>query len=75
MLYMRVVQRVNPKSAHHKEKNIFSFSFILYLYDMMDVHQTYHSNHVMKYLSQIMLYTLNLCSAVCQSYLSKSGRK
>ena len=37
-LYMKVVERVNPKSSHHKEKNVFSFSFILYLYEMMEVH-------------------------------------
>ena len=29
--------RVNPKSSHYKEKIFFSFSFILYLYEVMDV--------------------------------------
>ena len=32
-------------------------------------------NHFMVYVNQIiMLYTLNLCSAVCQLYLNKTGR-
>ena len=34
MLYMEVVKRVNLKSSHHKEKKFF----ILYLYEMMDIH-------------------------------------
>ena len=38
MLYMRGVRRVNPKSSHHKEKNIFSVSLILYLREIMGVH-------------------------------------
>ena len=33
---MKVVKRVNPKSSQHKEKNIFCFFFLLYLYEMMD---------------------------------------
>ena len=37
VLYMKVVKRVNPKSSHHKEI-IFSFSLILHLFEMMDVH-------------------------------------
>ena len=36
MLYMKV-NRVNPKSSHHKEEK-FSISLILYLYEMMDGH-------------------------------------
>ena len=58
---MKVVKRVNPKSSHHKEKY---FSFILYLFEIMDVHKTYCGNHFMIYLSKsITLYTLNLYSA------------
>ena len=34
---MKVDRKVNPKTSHRKEKH-FSFSFILYLYEMMDVH-------------------------------------
>ena len=34
---MKVVKRLNPKSSYHKEK-FFSFSFILYLYAVMNVH-------------------------------------
>ena len=36
VIYMKVVKRVNPKSSQHKEKNIFCFFFLLYLYEMMD---------------------------------------
>ena len=36
MSCIKVVRRINPKGPHHKEKN-FS-PFILYLYEMMDVH-------------------------------------
>ena len=33
-------------------------------------------DHFVMYVNQIlMLYTLNLCSAVCQLYLSKTGEK
>lgn len=44
MSYMKVVNRVNPKSALPKGKY---FSFILYVYEMMDVHSTYDGNHFM----------------------------
>ena len=41
----------------------------------MDVHKTYCDNNFMMYVSQIiMLYILNLHTAVCQLYLNKSGR-
>ena len=46
MLYMKV-NRVNPKSSHHKEE---FFSLILYLYEMMDVHYIYCDNHFMIYV-------------------------
>ena len=39
-------------------------------------HQIYCDNHFMRDVNQIsMLYTLNLYSAVCQFYLSNTGRK
>ena len=44
----------------------------------MYVHQTYCGHHEMTYVSQtIMLYTLNLYSAVCQLliHLNKPERK
>ena len=37
MLYMKVVNKVNPKSAHRKKNKIFYY-LILYLYEMMDDH-------------------------------------
>ena len=74
MLYTKVVKRVNPNNSHHKEK-IFFIS-LMYLYEMMDVHQTYCDNHFMTYVSQIsMLYTLHLYSDVCQLYLNVTARK
>ena len=73
MLYINIVKRVNPKSSHHKEN---FFSSILYLYEMMDIHQTYCDDHFMMFVSHIfMLYTLNLYSAACHLYLNKTGRK
>ena len=43
---------------------------------MMDVHYTYCATHFMIYMSQIiMLYSLNIYSAVCQLYFHKTGRK
>ena len=71
MLYMKAVKKVNPKSSNHKEK-IFSISLILYLHEMMDVHQIYSDNHVSEI---IMLYILTLHSALCQLYLNKTDRK
>ena len=72
-LGMKVVKRVNPTTSHHKEKVFLSFSFILYLCEVMDVHC---GDHFMMYVSQIMiLYTLNLYSAICQLYLNKTGRR
>ena len=43
---------------------------------MMDVNQIYCGSHVTIYVSQIiMLYTLNIYSAVCKLYLNKTGKK
>ena len=57
-----------------KEK-IFSISLILYLYDMC-IFTKRCDNHFMMYVSQvIMLYTLNIYSAISQLYLNKTGRK
>ena len=50
MFYMKV-KRVNPKHSHQKEN---SFSFILYLYEVMDVHETYCGNHFIMYVCQII---------------------
>ena len=74
MLNMKAVKGVNPKSPHHKEK--MSFSFIVYLYEMMNVHWTYCGNHFIMYTSQIIrLYTLHTYSSVCQLYLTVKGKK
>ena len=43
---------------------------------MMDVQSTYHGNYFMMCIDKIiMLYTLNLYSAVCQLYVNKTGRE
>ena len=54
---------------------------MLYVYEMMGVHSTYCDNHFMTYASQnvilkkkVILYILNLYSAIRQLYL-KSGRE
>ena len=66
---MKVTKRGNPKDSHDK-KNFFSL--ILYLHEMMDVHQIYSDNHVSEI---IILYILTLHSALCQLYLNKTDRK
>lgn len=49
---------------------------MLYVYEVMGVHSTYCGNHFMTYASQnVILYILNLHSAICQLYLNKSGRE
>ena len=59
--------RVNPKSSH-KEKTFFPFSFTLYCYAMVDVHETYYGNHFIMYISQVITpYTLNLYRIDCIS--------
>ena len=63
MLYMNVVKRVNL-SPHYKEKYFFSISLILHLYEMMDIHWTYCGNQFMTYVSKIILYVVNLHSAI-----------
>ena len=43
---------------------------------MIDVHSTYCGNHFMMYINQIiMLFNLNLYSAVYKLYLNKIGRQ
>ena len=66
-LCYKVLEGVNHKSSHQKTK---SLSFILYLYEMMDAHYTYFGNHVMVWLSQIIiLYTVTY-SVLCVNYIS-----
>ena len=48
-----------------KKKIVFSHSLILYLHEVMDVHQPYCDNHLIMYVSQVfMMYTVNLYSAI-----------
>ena len=63
MLYMRVVKTVNPEFSS-QEQFFFLFLLMLYLYEVMDGHQTYYRDHFVMFVSQIMmLYTLNVFSA------------
>ena len=72
MLYIKVVERVNFKSFHHK-KILFSISLILYLYEMMDVHWTYCDKDFVMYETQIIILYLQTY-IVCQLYLNKIGK-
>ena len=41
----------------------------------MDVNENYCGDHFIEYVSQIfMLYTLDLYTVICQSYLNKSEK-
>lgn len=54
---------------------LFSF-FLLYLYEKMDITQTYYGNHFIMYINQtIMLYALNLYTDIWQLLLNKTGEK
>ena len=69
---MKFDKRINPKSPHHKEKTFFNFVSV---WDD-ECPLNYCDNHIMIYVSHIiMLHTLNLHKVVCQSYLTKTGRK
>lgn len=57
-----------------KERIVFVFFFFLYLYEIMDVRKTYCGSHFTIHVSEIMLYTLNSYSAVCQLCLHKAGK-
>ena len=48
------------KSSHHKEKNCFSISLILYLYEMMDSLNSLNLSSFHDVCHIIMQYTLNL---------------
>lgn len=64
------------KSSHQEKENVIFFHFVsMFLYEMVDAEQIYCDNHFMIFVSQIMLYTLNLYTVVCQLHLSKIGRK
>ena len=57
------------------QNKLFLYSFLLYLYETIDVSWTYCGNHFTMYANlTIMLYALNLCSHV-QLHLSKTWKK
>ena len=66
--------RVNPNSSHHKEKNSFLF-LLLCIYIRWWIFPKLIVIIASLMYVIIMLYTLNLYSAVCQLYLNKTGRK
>ena len=67
------IVKVNPKSSHHRKKNfLYSFDAFIYVGQWCSP----FGNHFMMHVSRIiMLYTLNLYSAVIQLHLNKTGRK
>lgn len=76
MLYFKAVKRVNLKCSYHKEEFKIFFSFVLYLSEMTDIHETYCGHNFMMCVSQIMmLYILNLHSDICQLLLNKTRRE
>ena len=68
MLYMKV-KRVNPEFSSQGKDTFFSYSFHFVSIWNDGCSLSFRDNHFM------MLYTLNLCSAACQLYLNKTGRK
>ena len=68
--YTGKLLRVNPKSSHHKGKYFFLFfKFCIYMKWWMFTKLMIIISKCM----QIIMYTLNLSSAVCQWYLNKTG--
>ena len=71
----KLLNRVNPKSSHHKEKTLFFyfFNFVSIWDDGCSLNLLWSSFRDISHI--IMLYTLNSYSAVYLLYLSKTGRK
>lgn len=64
MLYVKIFKGVDTKRSNHKGK-YFSISLLFYLYELMAIHKTYE-NSFMSHINQIvMLYALDLYSAIC----------
>ena len=60
MVYMKAVQRVNPKSSHHKKKDFFYFFYFISIGDdgcslklLSSFHDVYKSNHYTVHLKLI----------------------
>jgi len=72
MLYMETLKSKPILSPHHKKKfYFFNFASIW----GMDSHQIHYGNHFMMHVSLIiMLYALNLYSAICPLYLNKTKK-
>lgn len=62
---------MNPESSHHKEKNVVCFFFLDYGCSL-----NLFGHYLIVYVTQIMiLYSLNLYSAVCELCCNKTWRK
>ena len=72
MLYMKIVNRVNPKSFHH---NKIFFLFSLFCIYMRWWKFTNSGMNFIMYISQIIICTSYLYSVGCQLYLNKIRRK
>ena len=60
MLYMEAEKSVNPEFSSQGKK----ISFILHLYEIVDIHWTWGNHFMMSWSQIIRLNTLNLYSAV-----------
>ena len=72
LCYIWKSKRIKPKSSHYVE-NIFSY-FVSIWDDGSSLNLC--GKHFMMYVSQIiLLYTINIYSAICQLSLNETGRK
>ena len=62
MIDKKVVTRANPESSHHKEKKI---GFLLLCIYMMGVNVIFRGNHIMIYVSQMIMYAVHLQFIQC----------
>ena len=75
MLHLKVIKKESPESSHHTHTyTFFPISLILLPVgnDGCSL-KLWSSSHDMSQI--IMFYTLNLYSAICEFYLSKTGKK
>lgn len=77
MIDLKVINRVDLKNFHHKEKKPFfffsHFRMEKYLYKMMDGNYTYGVNHFTIQVSQVViLYTSLKLTQGCMSVTSRN---
>ena len=72
LLYVIYESCQESKSKESSSQGKIFFSFILYLYEMMNVHYTSCGNHFMIYVSQITMSTTHTYIVVYVNYISKN---